>query len=101
MAAPWDFLTNHSHVLLCVADDPGIRLKDIALFVGITERGAHKILSQLVDEGYVVREKQGRRNRYTVIEDRPLRHRLVNQHEVGDLLGLFAKKGADRDGNVT
>jgi DNA-binding Lrp family transcriptional regulator len=57
----WDFLTNHAHVLVCVARDPGIRLRDIATAVGITERGAHRIVSELVDEGYVVREP-GRRN---------------------------------------
>ena len=62
----WDFLTNHAHVLVCVARDPGIRLRDIAAAVGITERAAHRIVSELVDEGYVVRERQGRRNRYQV-----------------------------------
>src|SRR6476620_10709593 len=81
----WDFLTNHAHVLLCVAHDPGIRLRDIAASVGITERGAHKILSALVEEGYVQRERVGRRNRYTVRADLPLRHPLVQGREVGDL----------------
>jgi DNA-binding MarR family transcriptional regulator len=59
----WDFLTNHAHVLTCVAHDPGIRLGDIAAAVWITERAAHRILSEVVDEGYVLRERQGRRNR--------------------------------------
>jgi predicted transcriptional regulator len=85
----WDFLTNHAHVLLCVAHDPGIRLRDIAASVGITERGAHKILSALVEEGYVQRERVGRRNRYTVRADLPLRHPLVQGREVGDLLQLL------------
>jgi uncharacterized membrane protein len=85
----WDFLTNHAHVLVCVARDPGIRLRDIASAVGITERAAHRIVSELVDEGYVVRERQGRRNRYEVKTKLPLRHPLGEEHEVGDLLGVL------------
>lgn len=85
----WDFLTNHAHVLLCVARDPNIRLRDLADDIGITERAAHRILSELVDEGYVLREKEGRRNRYEVMPDRPLPHPLVDQREVGDLLGVL------------
>lgn len=87
----WDFLTNHAHVLLCIADDPGIRLRDIAEAVGITERGAHKVLSELVDDGYVLRERQGRRNRYTVKPELPLRHPLVHDREVGDLLEVLLR----------
>ncbi len=89
-ASRWDFLTNHAHVLLCVADDPGIRLRDIATAVGITERAAHKIVSELVEEGYVLRERIGRRNRYTVKPELRLRHPLVQEREVGDLLKLLA-----------
>jgi DNA-binding MarR family transcriptional regulator len=89
MARRWDFLTNHAHVLLCVAHDPGIRLRDIAGAVGITERAAHKILSDLVDEGYVTRERNGRRNHYEVKPDLPLRHPLVQEREVGDLLAVL------------
>jgi predicted transcriptional regulator len=85
----WDFLTNHAHVLTCVADDPGIRLRDIADAVGITERAAHRILTELVDEGYVLREREGRRNRYQVVPELPLRHPLVQEREVGDLLGVL------------
>ena len=88
-ASRWDFLTNHAHVLVCVADDAGIRLRDIAAAVGITERGAHKILSDLVDEGYVLRERHGRRNRYKVKPELPLRHPLVHDREVGDLLKVL------------
>jgi hypothetical protein len=92
-AAPsgWDFLTNHAHVLLCVAKDPGIRLRDIAAAVGITERGAHKVLTELVDEGYVLRERHGRRNRYKVKPELPLRHPLVHDREVGDLLKVLLR----------
>jgi predicted transcriptional regulator len=85
----WDFLTNHAHVLTCVVDDPGIRLRDIAAAVGITERAAHRILSELVEEGYVLRERQGRRNRYQVVADLPLRHPLVKGREVGELLEVL------------
>jgi DNA-binding MarR family transcriptional regulator len=85
----WDFLTNHAHVLMCVADDPGIRLRDIAAAVGITERAAHRILSELVDGGYVLRERRGRRNHYQVVPDLPLRHPLLQGREVGDLLEVL------------
>jgi predicted transcriptional regulator len=85
----WDFLTNHAHVLLCVAHDPGIRLRDIAAAVGITERAAHRILSQLVGEGYVLRERQGRRNRYQIVAGLPMRHPLVQGREVGELLEVL------------
>ena len=95
-ASGWDFLTNHAHVLICVADDPGIRLRDIAAAVGITERAAHRILSELVEEGYVLRERQGRRNRYEVKPDLPLRHPLVNGREVGDLLKILIGAAKER-----
>jgi DNA-binding transcriptional ArsR family regulator len=92
----WDFLTNHAHVLTCVAHDPGVRLRDIAAAVGITERATHRILSELVEEGYVLRERQGRRNRYEVVRDRPMRHPLVEEREIGDLLEiLVGRPGTD------
>jgi Winged helix-turn-helix DNA-binding len=98
----WDFLTNHAHVLLCVADDSGIRLRDIAAAVGITERGAHKILSELVEEGYVLRERHGRRNRYKVKPELPLRHPLVHDREVGELLKVLRRpERAGRNGGRT
>jgi DNA-binding MarR family transcriptional regulator len=85
----WDFLTNHAHVLMCVAHDPGIRLRDIAVAVGITERASHRIVSELVEDGYVLRERQGRRNRYEVVAKLPLRHPLVQERQVGDLLEVL------------
>jgi DNA-binding MarR family transcriptional regulator len=87
----WDFLTNHAHVLLCVSQDSGIRLRDIAAAVGITERGAHKVLSELVDEGYVLRERHGRRNRYKIKPELPLRHPLVQERQVGELLAVLTR----------
>ena len=91
-AAPrrqWDFLTSHAHVLLLVSADSGIRLRDIAAAVGITERGAHKIVTELVEEGYLLREREGRRNRYKVKSELPLRHPLVQDRAVGDLLSVL------------
>ncbi len=89
-AAPtWGFLTNHAHVLVCVSNDPGIRLRDIAAAVGITERATHRIVTELVEEGYLLREREGRRNRYQVVEDLSLRHPLVVDHRVGELLGVL------------
>jgi DNA-binding transcriptional ArsR family regulator len=88
----YEFLTNHAQVLLCVAHDPGIRLRDIAEAVGITERSAHRIVSELVEDGYVVRERSGRRNIYKVDPELPLDHPLAEETEqrrVGDLLEVL------------
>ena len=70
--ASWTFLTNHAQVLLCVARDPGVRLRDIAAGLDITERSAFGIITDLVDAGYVVKEKDGRRNRYRIQAHLPL-----------------------------
>jgi predicted ArsR family transcriptional regulator len=95
----YQFLTNHAQVLLCVAHDPGIRLRDIAQTVGVTERSAHRIVSQLVADGYVVRERIGRRNVYRVRPELPLHHPLAQETEqrrVGDLLEvLLGEDGRD------
>ena len=85
----WDFLTPHAHVLLAIHQDSGIRLRDIATAVGMTERGTHKILTDLVEEGYVLREREGRRNRYKIKPELRLRHPLVQDREIGDLLRVF------------
>ena len=84
----WTFLTNHSHVLLCIAADPGIRGRDIADRVGITERSAQSIIADLVEGGYLTREKVGRRNQYQVHPDLPLRHPIERDHQVAELLRL-------------
>jgi DNA-binding Lrp family transcriptional regulator len=91
----YQFLTNHALVLLCVAHDPGIRLSEIAQTVGVTERSAHRIVSELVEDGYVVRERIGRRNAYTVKPEVPLRHPLTQkteQRRIGDLLELLLEE---------
>ncbi|MDT3318141.1 MarR family transcriptional regulator [Microbacterium sp. KSW4-11] len=82
----WTFLTNHAHVFIYVARDPGARVREIADAVGITERTAHGILSDLVDDGYLRRTKEGRRNRYECVEDLPMRHPVESEHRVGELL---------------
>ena len=87
--AAWRFLSNHALVLLCIADDPGARLRDIAESVGITERATHRIVDELVDGGYVSRERLGRRNRYEVREGLPLPDPLVEDRKLADLLKLL------------
>lgn len=93
----WHFLTAHSQVLLCVQRDPQARLRDIADTVGITERAAHRILSDLVEAGYVTRTRVGRRNRYTIDTTAPMRHPAQRDHEIGELLDLLgvSRGGAD------
>ena len=90
----WAFLTNHALALLCVAGEPGMRIRDIAECVGITERAAHRIVSELEETGYLSRQRLGRRNFYEVHPDAPLRHPLEREHDVGELLRLFSKRQA-------
>ena len=85
----WTFLTNHAHVLLCVARDPDIRLRDVADFVGITERAAQRIVADLVEAGYLDRTREGRRNSYQLNPNIPLRHPLDRQHAIGDILEVL------------
>jgi DNA-binding MarR family transcriptional regulator len=82
----WTFLTNHAQVLLCLAQTPDIRLREVAEHVGITERATQRILAELVEAGYVKTERIGRRNRYTVDRDHAMRHSAQLGHEIGALL---------------
>ena len=82
----WTFLTNHAHVLLCITDEPDIRGRDIGARVGITERATQTIIADLVAAGYIRRRREGRRNRYSVDPDGPMRHPLDHGHTVGELL---------------
>ncbi|PTL58588.1 helix-turn-helix transcriptional regulator [Paraconexibacter algicola] len=91
MAGDWTFLTNHAHVLLCVARDPGMRMRDIADTVGITERAAQRIVSDLIEGGYVERERDGRRNHYRVNRQAPLRHPMDRDHAIGEILELLGR----------
>lgn len=85
----WAFLTNHAQVLVCVADEPSMRLRDISERVGITERAAHRIVAELSDAGYITRERVGRRNTYQVHSDLPLPDALARKKRVGDLLAIL------------
>ena len=86
----WSFLTNHAQVLVCIAHDPGIRLREIGDRVGITERAAHRIVAELSAAGYVSRERHGRRNHYTIQSHLPLPDPLARGRKVSDLLSIWA-----------
>ena len=88
-AERWTFLTNYGHVLLCIASDPAIRLRDVAQKVGITERAAQRIVADLIAGGYLESEKVGRRNQYRVNGSLPLRHPIEEQSQVAALLALI------------
>jgi len=92
---PWTFVTSHTQVLLCLARDPNVRLRDVAETVGITERAAQRILGDLVEAGYVERERIGRRNHYTVNAALAMRHSSQRNLEVGQLLDLLQLASAD------
>jgi hypothetical protein len=85
----WSFLTNHARVLLCIAHDPGARLRDISSSLGITERSAHGIITDLTKAGYVVKQKDGRRNRYRIEADLPLREPLSREPAIGEVLAVL------------
>ena len=93
--AEWSFLTNHARVLVCIAHDPGVRLRDIAERVGVTERRAYDIVTQLVDAGYVLKEKQGRRNHYRVQVHQPLREPTARETSIGELLDLLVDSASE------
>jgi hypothetical protein len=97
--ADWSFLTNHAQVLLCIAHDPGVRLRDIAARVGVTERTAYGIVTDLTEAGYVIKHKDGRRNRYQIQAHLPLRRPLPVPDSgglaaVGEVLALLDGDGA-------
>jgi phosphoribosyl-AMP cyclohydrolase len=87
--ADWSFLTNHARVLLCIAHDPGARLRDIAAILGITERRAHGIITDLTEAGYVVKRKDGRRNRYEIQASLPLPEPGTREPAVGEVLAVL------------
>lgn len=90
----WRFVTNHAHVLECVASNPTVRLRDIAATVGITERTAAQIVSDLEQAGYLTKTRVGRNNRYEVHDGLPLRHPQHRHHTVGELI-RFLEAPAD------
>src|SRR5581483_8044387 len=92
-ARGWTFLSNHAQVLICIAREPEIRLRDIAVDVGITERAVQRIVSDLVEAGYVETERVGRRNRYRVNRGREMRHPAQTNLDIGELLDLLTDYG--------
>ncbi len=92
----WSFLTNHARVLLCIAGDPGMRLRDLAASLGITERSAHGIVTDLATAGYVLKQKDGRRNRYQIQAHLPLPEPTSQEPAIGEVLALLAGASAGR-----
>ena len=95
----WSFLTHHARALLCIAHDPGVRLRDLAAMVGVTERSAHDIVSDLVTAGFVVKHKDGRRNQYSIHDHLPLPDPITNERTIGELLDLLVGVNAQRNGH--
>ena len=95
--AEWSFLTNHARVLLCVARDPGVRLRDIAATLGITERTAFGVIADLTEAGYVIKERDGRRNRYEVQHHLPLAEPTSQERTIGEVLELLGGREIARD----
>jgi DNA-binding transcriptional ArsR family regulator len=85
----WAFLTNHARALVCIAHDPGVRLRDIATRLGITERSAYAIVTDLTAAGYVLKEREGRRNRYQIQPHLPLRESIGPERTIGEVLDLL------------
>ena len=93
--AEWSFLTSHARVLLCIAHDPGVRLRDIATRTGVTERTAYGIVTDLTEAGYVVKHKDGRRNRYQIQAHLPLPEPGSRERTIGEILALLTGAGDD------
>jgi DNA-binding transcriptional ArsR family regulator len=96
----WSFLTNHARVLICIAHDPGVRLREIAAALSITERSAFGIVTELTDAGYVVKEKDGRRNRYQIQGHLPMRDSVARERTIGELLDILVEASAPADANA-
>ena len=92
----WSFLTNHARVLVCIAHDPGVRLRDIATTLGVTERSAYSIVTDLTASGYVVKDKDGRRNRYRIQAHLPLREAIIQERTIGEVLDVLVESKTRR-----
>jgi len=88
----WTFLTNHGQLLLCIAKEPSLTVREIGERIGITERAAHRIVAELETSGYLSRERNGRRNHYTIKPHLPLPDPVAREQQVGDLLAVFAEQ---------
>jgi DNA-binding IclR family transcriptional regulator len=98
--AEWGFLTNHARALLFIAHDPQARLRDLAASLGVTERTAYGIVADLTEAGYVVKEKDGRRNRYHIQAHLPLRDSVSRERTVGEVLELFVDSAQRRESSA-
>ena len=92
--ATWSFFTNHARVLICISRDPDLRLRDLASALAITERSAYAIVDDLVEAGYLVKEKDGRRNRYGVQAQLPLPEPVTRERTIGEVLGVLVDADA-------
>jgi Mn-dependent DtxR family transcriptional regulator len=99
--ATWSFLTNHARALVCIAHDPGVRLRDIARALDITERSAYGIVADLVEAGYIVKDKDGRRNRYEIQGHLRLPESIGQERTVGEVLALLVEAGVAHQGGAT
>lgn len=88
-ASSWTFLTNHAHVLLCLAKSPATRIRDLATEIGITERAVQHILTELSDSGYIERFRAGRSNTYTIDTSKHLKHPIESERTILDLIKLI------------
>jgi len=95
--ATWTLLTNHGHVMVYLARHPDARLRDRAVEVGITERAAQRIVNELVEEGYLLKKKSGRRNHYRLNRNAPMRHPIERDHSVGELLSSLGGEPSGGD----
>jgi DNA-binding IclR family transcriptional regulator len=91
--AHWTFITNHARILVCVARDPGVRHRDLAELIGITERAAQRIVADLVEAGYLDVVREGRRNRYRLHPELQMRHPLEHDHQIGEILAVLQPIG--------
>ncbi len=98
--AEWSFLTNHARVLVCIARDPGVRLREIAAVLGVTERRAFGIVNDLAEGGYVVKEKDGRRSRYRIQHHLPLRAGVDREVTIGEVLGVLVDGSGGETGRM-
>jgi DNA-binding transcriptional ArsR family regulator len=102
MPTTWGFLTNHARAMLFIAQDPDARLRDLAEALGVTERTAFGLVADLTEAGYVVKEREGRRNRYHIRPDLPLRHPINRERTIGELLNvLLGSEEQERSGRPT
>lgn len=91
--AKWTFLSNHTHVLICLHRDPDLTLREVSNLVGITERSVQRILGELEEAGYVRRERKGLRNHYRFRLSAPLRHPIESHCKIGDLVDMIEERG--------